>query len=265
MTIHFRTLRSSSAANCVVVWSKDSRLIVDCGLKTMIKTVDVLKTQFGDDFRADAAVFTHMHSDHCSAYPLKALAKSSTPVFVHEVCTQQFRSLHCDDRLLDSLQYNDFDRKGVSTGRFRVVPFWVSHNPIYPTFGFNIYHKSAWRVKKISIVTDFFRPAEVLEHLIDSDLIYIESNYDPKLLKQFPNPNSRYHMPNYKTANLLCDVVKNSRKPPKMIVLGHLSHQRNTSDKALAQCTAAFSESALYVPEIICAPQFSPSEVFTVD
>ena len=95
--------------------------------------------------------------------------------------------------------------------------------------------------------------------------MFVEANHDPDLLRRHPNPNSRYHLSNVKTARLLCDAFGNGDAAPELVVLGHLSEQRNDERLAVGEVEGAFERQGLPVPfELETAPRFEESRVITI-
>ena len=122
-------------------------------------------------------------------------------------------------------------RKGtLRVGDFSIRLIEVPHAPSYPNYGFVI----TTGQRKIVIFTDFHDTAGLLGHFVDADFIFLEANHD-LLLRENPNPASRYHLNNQKTAGFLCDVVRQSRKTPAAVMLGHLSDERNRAHLALRE------------------------------
>jgi phosphoribosyl 1,2-cyclic phosphodiesterase len=87
--------------------------------------------------------------------------------------------------------------------------------------------------------------SSVFEYFVDADFIFVESNHDLELLEMYYNPNSQFHMPNPDTAELLVNVRKESRKAPQMVMLGHLSSQRNEPKIALQETQHAFRDAGI--------------------
>ena len=76
-----------------------------------------------------------------------------------------------------------------------------------------------------------------------------------ELLRQYYNPNSRFHLPNPDTAQFLVNVVTESQKHPQTIMLGHLSDQRNAPEIALRETFDAFENAGVRVEcELLAAP-----------
>ena len=67
-------------------------------------------------------------------------------------------------------------------------------------------------------------------------------------------------MPNLKTGQMLCEIRRKSRKPPKTVMLGHLSSQRNEPHIALAETRKAFGDAGIQLDfELSAAPRLEPS------
>jgi phosphoribosyl 1,2-cyclic phosphodiesterase len=231
---------SSSAGNCVTLSSESSRLVIDCGLSSMKRTRHTL-TALHSDVPIDAVLLTHIHSDHISGYPLRVIEEMGLPICLHDDTIPSLKDKHCCGRGVDKLRLLPHRSGSFDIGEFRIRPFEVVHNPWYPTFGYDI----RWQDKKIVIATDFCRWDDLLGHFVDADFIFVESNHDLALLKKYYNPNSRYHLPNPGTAELLIAALGQSKKPPQTIMLGHLSSQRNTPQLALHETAQAFERADL--------------------
>jgi ribonuclease BN (tRNA processing enzyme) len=160
-----------------------------------------------------------------------------------------------------NLNIRPFKNTEFTVGEFKIKPFEVPHSPWYPTYGYQIFYED----KKIVIVTDFCKWDNVLEYLVDADFIFVESNHDLELLRQYYNPNTLYHMPNPGTASLLFEVVSESSKDPQTVMLGHISSQRNERDLALAETVAVFAEADKEIEfQLLAAPLRECSEVVEV-
>ena len=206
-----------------------------------------------------------MHTDHCSYYPLKVLQQYGLPIRVHESSVDQLKEKHCTRELFDSLKLKTFECKEFKVGDFLLTPFEVPHQPQYKTYGFVIKYRGKTRWQKAVVATDFFNGEVVLTHFIDADFIYVESNHDLELLKQHPNPNSHYHMSNPQTAQLLCAAHHQSKKPPKVVMLGHISSQRNDPVIALKEIRSAFKKAGSVIDFTLCAaPLYESSKILQI-
>jgi len=241
MTLHFQTICSSSSGNCLALWSETTRLLIDCGLSSMKRTRAALTTVYDDPTQIDAVLLTHTHSDHVSYYPLRVLAEYGLSVRLHEDCLDQLKDKHFNGTGFKELDIVPFAGKAFTVGDLKIVPFEVPHNPLYPTCGYQIYYGDC----KIVVATDFLDWTGVFDRFVDADFIFVESNHDLDLLRQYYNPNSRFHLPNPDAAQLLVNIRKESRKVPSTVMLGHLSSQRNEPAIALAETRQAFESTGI--------------------
>jgi phosphoribosyl 1,2-cyclic phosphodiesterase len=145
---------------------------------------------------------------------------------------------------------------------FHIQPFELRHNPVYPTYGFSI----TCQGRKIVIATDFLDWTTVFEPFLDADFIFVESNHDLGLLRQYYNPNSRFHLPNPAAAEMLVTLQKEGRKAPRQVILGHLSDQRNEARLALAETERAFQDAGMTPAfHLSVAPLKTPGPVMCVN
>lgn len=243
------------------MWSEKTGILIDCGLSSMKRTRQALSHLFGDPGKLHSILLTHTHSDHISYYPLRVLAEHGHTIRLHEDCVDQLKDKHFNGYGFRGLNIKPFKDREFTAGEFSIKPFEVAHNPYYRTYGFQIYYQD----KKIVIVTDFCEWDSVFEYFLDADFIFVESNHDMELLRRYYNPNSRFHMPNPETGNLLLNVVSESKRAPATVMLGHISSQRNESDLALAETVNVFEEAGRQIDfELLAAPLREYSEVVEI-
>jgi phosphoribosyl 1,2-cyclic phosphodiesterase len=259
MSLYFQSICSSSSGNCLLLWSEKTRIIIDCGLSSMKRTREVLNYQFNNrTTRIDAALITHNHSDHISHYPLRVLEKYGIPVYIHEDNIEQLKGIHFNGYKFKDLKLKPFINTKFTLGELTIKAFEVVHNPNFPTYGFEIFYND----KKVVIVTDLCEWENIYGHFIDADFIFVESNHDLGLLELYYNPNSMFHMPNPKTGNLLVNVVKESKKIPQVVMLGHISSQRNEAKIAINETKKSFKDAGLKMSfELLAAPLKDAGEV----
>jgi phosphoribosyl 1,2-cyclic phosphodiesterase len=256
MTLHFKSLCSSSSGNCLLLWTDRTRILIDCGLGSMRNTRQTLKQHLENPGDLDAVIISHNHSDHISYYPLRVFEELQTPIRIHENCLAQLKDKHLYRCGFGSLKIKSFSNTSFSIGDLLIQPFEVPHNPDFFTCGFVV----TCMDKKIVVATDFNSWQDSLDRFIDSDFIFVESNHDLELLRRYYNPNSRFHMPNLKTGQMICEIRRKSKKPPKTVMLGHLSSQRNEPHIALAETRKAFKDSEMTMDfELLAAPRMESS------
>ncbi len=258
MSIYFQSICSSSSGNCLALWSDTTKLVIDCGLSSMKRTRHALTTLFNDPAQIDSVLLTHMHGDHISYYPLRVLEDYGLTIRLHDDSMGQLKEKHFNSYGFKNLNILTYKNKKFTVGDFCIKPFEVMHNPSYPTYGYQIHCQD----KKIIIVTDFLDWESVFDHFIDADFIFVESNHDLELLRKYFNPNSRFHMPNPDTAELILNIRKESKKAPQMIMLGHLSSQRNEPKIAIKETQDSFRDAGVKMDfELKAAPLRDAGEV----
>ncbi len=261
MSLYFRSICSSSGGNCLALWSQNTRLLIDCGLSSMKRTREALNSFFVDHSKEDSVLLTHNHSDHISYYPLRVLEELGLTIRIHEDCVDQLISKHANGYGFKKLNIKAFKEGKFTVGEFSVKPFRVRHSPNFPTFGFEIYFED----KKIIVATDFNEWDSVFDSFLNADFVFVESNHNLELLRRFYNPNSRFHMPNPQTGNLLLNAVSESRKAPSAVMLGHISSQRNEPDLAFRETLNVFEEAGKKMDfRLLTAPLKECSEVIEI-
>ena len=261
MSLYFQSICSSSSGNCLSLWSDTTRLVIDCGLGSMKRTRYALSSLFNDPASIDAVLLTHTHGDHISYYPLRVLEEVGLEIYLHDDCVDQLREKHFNGYGFKNLKMTPYRNRKFTVGDFRIRPFEVIHSPYYPTYGYHIQYEE----KKIVIATDFLDWESVFEYFLDADFIFVESNHDVELLKKYFNPNSLFHMPNPDTAELLVNVRAESQKAPQIVMLGHLSSQRNEPGIAVKETKNAFRDAGIKMDfDLKAAPLREAGEVVTI-
>jgi phosphoribosyl 1,2-cyclic phosphodiesterase len=256
-----------------MLWSRSTRVLIDCGLRTQAECRELLEQTLragasaGDPSRIDAVVISHAHGDHIGYPALRALAKLGVRIYSHGHVVEHLRERFEYDALDHPPDVRVFASDGFAIGDLHLNPISVPHAPETPNFGFVVTHGDGDERRKIVVCTDFYEYAGVFDHFCDADFLFIEANHDLEMLRLRPNYASRYHMSNLKTARLLYNIATRggANRPPKHVMLGHLSRQRNTADLAVGAVHAAFAERRIDIPFALdTAPAFEPSRLVQV-
>lgn len=264
MALFFQSLSSSSSGNCLVLRTDHTRIVVDCGFSSMRKTREIL-ANLGDPRHVDAVVISHMHGDHISHHSLRVLDEYGLTVWVYERCLNQLKGKHFNGYKFRSMALNTYTCKPLTIGDLEIMPFEVPHQPTHLNCGFAVRFQENGGWKNAVIVTDFHNGQNALPYLVDADFIFLESNHDPGLLAKHFNPNSRFHMSNPKTAELLHTAYTQSRSKPAAVMLGHLSSRRNTEACALSEVQRCFQRNETGLDFDLCAaPLFESSRVVEI-
>ena len=233
------------------------RVLFDAGFSC--RQIQLRLASIGEDFRSlDAVVISHEHSDHVQG--LEVLARRTG---VRILVTQPTRSvLKWKKEEPSTLEEFEAGRR-FTIGDLEVEPFTVSHDAIDPV-GFCV--RSADR--KLSIATDLgYLTDSVRFHLVESDLLVLESNHDLEMLKAGPYPwelkqrvmSRDGHLSNTAVAKyLLRDWDRSSGK----LVLAHLSTNNNHPAIAEMDARGALDSVRANSTELFIASQDKPTAVF---
>jgi len=263
MPIYFRSYCSSSAGNCLALWTGDSCLLVDCGVRTLRACRTLLGQHQARYGLVSAIVVSHAHRDHLSHDAYRILQEEEISIHAHEAVVPQLRERHVSGGSASPIKV--LPDEGLAVGDFRVTAIPLSHDPDVPTFGFVIQAGHGTQRRTVVVCTDFNQPSDVLPHLPGADFVFVEANHDAKLLNAHFNPRSLFHLDNRQTARLLLQAARGGR-PPLTVVLGHLSEERNRERLAVAEVERAFAHGGLKMPfHVEPAPKCEASRVFRID
>lgn len=265
MSICFRSFRSSSAGNCLALWTADTSVLIDCGVKTLRDCRALFRRHQEEHGPVHGVLVTHAHGDHLGRDGVRVLQDEGIAIYGHSQVISRLRAPHslaCGN----GSPIQPFRGDSFVLGDFQITAIPLSHAPGFPTFGFAVQAGHGTKRRKIVVCTDFNDGAPVLPHLAGADFVFVEANHDLELLREHPNPNSRYHLSNVKTGRLLCDAVRKGGPAPRLVMLGHLSEQRNREHLATGEVERAFASEGMCVPfELETAPRRVASRVITID
>jgi len=261
MSLHFQSLRSSSSGNCVMIWTHNCAILLDCGIRTQRDCRALLENHSS---RLSGVVVSHAHGDHICYASLRVLEKFGTPVYCHGSVKSHVERKHFKEWLTPPV-LQTFDHQSFKVGEFEVQAIELPHEPRCPTFGFVVYAGSGEARRKLVICTDFNDHSVVYDHVLEADFVFIEANHDLELLRQRFNYASLFHLSNPKTADLLCSAKKSQRFKPQHVMLGHLSNERNTEDLALGTIRERFAHDGQKLDfPLTCAPKYQPSAAVAI-
>ena len=170
--LKFCNLYSGSSGNCSFIKTSHVNILVDFGL-TYKKIAEGLNAIGEDISNIDAILITHEHSDHIKG--LKVLLNNyDIPIYSNK---KTYEALKHYTKIPTSKLFITDDRFEI--GDLDITPFSISHDAADPV-AYNFQNKS----KKVTICTDIgFVDNKIMKKLEGSDLLLLESNYEPDLLK----------------------------------------------------------------------------------
>lgn len=221
----FYPLFSSSDGNASYIGGRNAGILIDAGMscKRLLEALG----RCGIQKESIQGIFiTHTHSDHIKG--LRVLAgKLKVPV-----CgtAETLHTLHLKEAIPAGVQTIPTDQGVVSCGGCEVTAFPTMHDAP-GSCGYRIRttdDRYCAVCTDLGVVTDTVRNA-----LSGCDLVLLEANYDPAMLRSGPYPPelkqrilSEYgHLSNADSAALAAQLV---RKGTTRLLLGHLSQQNNT-------------------------------------
>jgi len=213
-------LSSGSVGNSMVVVNSGKGLMIDAGLSC--RELERRLSLFGiEPTQIEGLLLTHEHEDH-----IRGARKFSTKYGIPVYATRGTLALSgLDDADTRTIAPN----RRVKVGDFLLKPFRVRHLAAEPVaFSISI------GGRRVGIATDLGSIApNVVEELDDSDLLFIEANYDVDMLLNGSYPGflkraikgDHGHLSNL-DAGTLSAMTTTSRT--REVVLVHLSKENNT-------------------------------------
>ena len=240
MDMYFCPLYSGSSGNALYCQYGETRLLIDAGKSG--KCIEDALASIGADIRTLSGVLiTHEHSDHILGAGVMA-RKYHLPIYATRETWWAMK-----DKIgkipPDTMREIEAGRE-FWLGDIGVAPFSIPHDAADPV-GFRLWGGNL----SISTATDLGHfSADVYRRIAGSDLVLLESNHDPDMLranpKYAPALKKRIlgdygHLSNEACASALLKLIAGGTGT---VILGHLSGENNTpglarrvSEKTLAQ------------------------------
>jgi len=242
--IKFCSLFSGSSGNSLYIEANGTKILIDAGLsgKRIIHALNSIGEQPSE---ISAVLVTHEHSDHIRGVGILS-RKFNIPVYANEktwnAMGTQIGPINADNMRCFTTG------KEFEIGNLCIKPFPIPHDASEPV-GFNFFAEN----KKVTTATDIGHiTKEVLESLIGSDLVLLESNHDIEMLKVGPYPwplkrrilGDRGHLSNEMAGKV---AVHMAQRGTRKFLLGHLSKENNFPELAYQTVYNALSEQKIKV------------------
>lgn len=233
--IEICALASGSNGNCYYVGNERDAILVDAGISTK-KILARMQDAGLESSKVRAIFISHEHSDH--VHGVRVLSKKlGVPAWFTQ---GTFNSLRCGE---EPERVNIFTPDQViKVGSLNVHTFLKNHDAAEPC-SFRIEH-DGWN---IGVFTDIGEPCQrVINHLHLCHAIFIETNYDEKMLWNGIYP---YHLKNRVASSVghlsndqAFALVRDHAGPELVhVFLSHLSGENNRPEIA-AECFKALSD-----------------------
>ena len=218
------SIRSSSRGNAILVYTKDTVLLVDCGISGKEAENGICQIGLSPE-NISAILVTHEHHDHISGVGVMS-RRYGLPVYANTLTWQAMESKLGKISTDFKKTFNHIDNFEI--GDIKVQPFSISHDAADPV-GYSFSNEK----KKISIATDTGILEEGLFRAIyGSETVLLESNHDKNMLDigAYPLPlkqrikSNKGHLSNDDAGKAAEFLV---RMGTKNIILGHLSPDNN--------------------------------------
>lgn len=256
-TVSIHTLASGSSGNATYLRFGECEFLIDCGIsrREIQKKLASLGTTLD---RLSAIFITHEHSDHIKGAEM--LAKyDRIPIY------GLAPSLKYMTKVDPSLFHFIRSGESVTLEDVTITPFFTPHDSL-ASCGYVVSYKG----ERFGVCTDLGRPTnEVTDALLGCRAVLLEANYDPVMLKYGAYPpflKSRIagdygHLSNEVSAKFAAFLSKSGTE---RILLGHLSKENNTPEKAEAAVRAVLEKESL-VLSLAVADRYGISELISTE
>lgn len=231
MSMFFCPLYSGSSGNCLFVQNGSTRLLIDAG-KSGKTITDALEKIGAAPETISGLLITHEHSDHIQGVGVLA-RKYGIPVYA--TSDTWFAMDGKVGKIPGDLRREIAPGQGFYLGDLCVEPFSIPHDAADPV-GYRLWGGNI----SISTATDLGHFSEsVYSAIRGSDMVLLESNHDPDMLKRNPHYSAslKYrilgnlgHLSNESCADALVKLITGGTRH---VLLGHLSGENNTPELAM--------------------------------
>lgn len=261
----FCSLYSGSSGNSMFIASERAKILIDAGLPG--KKIDAALQEIDENPRDLKGIFiTHEHSDHIKGVGVIS-RKYDIPIYApHDTWVAMESTIG----KIKEHNIKVMDRRSVvSIKDMDIKSFIIPHDAAAPVgYTINLDGKMA------SVATDFGTfTREIEDSIKDSEVILIESNYNPQMLDMGPYPyslkqrikESYGHLSNEDCGEAIVKILKNGLG--KNIILGHLSNTNNTPDLAELTVKDILTANSIEVGSDVflsMANRHNPSKIITL-
>lgn len=227
------SLASGSNGNAFYIKTGDGSFLVDAGIS--YKQIRLRLEEVGSRIDEITGIFiTHEHADHIRGLDV-LMRRAPVPVYITE------RTYECCYLEIKEKYLNFIEPEGsVRFGETSVQAYLKSHDAAEPTFF--CFHCNG---KTICVITDIGYACDNVEAAVkQANLLFLESNYDDRMLKTgiYPPYLKRRvaghlgHLSNVQAGEV---IAKHAGAQLEYVFLSHLSENNNTPELAAKTFQAA--------------------------
>ncbi len=246
-------LFSGSEGNSTYVKVKNISFLIDAGRSCKQIENSVIKNGFNPNDIKFIFV-THEHSDHVKG--LRVFAKKfGIKIYASKGTISELENKNI---LGKEIEYEIIEKSGTNIDNISVIPFETSHD-CSQGYGYTFFINE--KKLKISFCSDLGMVSnEVLNSILGSNLIFMESNHDIEMLKNGPYPwylKKRILSDTGHLSNNACSEVLNKLilSGTKKFVLCHLSSTNNTPEVAYNSAFKVLENTGIKDFELYVAPK----------
>ena len=222
------SLQSGSNGNCYYVETDNIKLLFDAGITASMAAKRL--EEHGRDIKdVDALIISHDHGDHARHAGVYS-RKYKMPVYITPRTLEVASKRHGIGRMNDISHFRTGDVIRFNGASIETIP--SSHD----TADGSLFVISS-NGKRLGIWTDLGQLSDELYSLVSTlDGIFIESNYDPRMLDNGPYPaflKKRIKGPEGHLSNIDCAELLQAGTKLKWACLAHISNNNNSPETAL--------------------------------
>ncbi len=246
--IHLSVLASSSKGNATVLSDGDTHLMIDAGISAL--RIRRGLEECGLSVNQLSGIFlTHEHTDHTCGLGVLSRKDSLRLYCSRYLCRDLSKA--APHAALTCIEPGS----KIQVGTFNITPFSVSHDALDP-MGFLVECGGA----RLGYITDTGRiPSGVSSLLRQVDALYVESNYDPDMLRNSDRSRSLIerisgtwgHLSNQQASSFVQELVHPGLQH---VILGHLSQECNTPDLAFQSMNEVLSRAGVHTRLHVASP-----------
>lgn len=246
-------IASGSNGNCYYIGNENSAILIDAGISRK-QILTRMEEKDLNPAKVRAVFISHEHSDHLrGAYVLGK--RHFIPIYLSPgTYYAAYKNLKPDNPKF----FNPGDV--VQIDDFIVHSFLKNHDAAEPC-SFRVEYEN----KSVGVFTDIGEPCELVEsHLVKCNAVFLESNYDEKMLWEGKYPwflkkrvaSDNGHLSNKQAYHLLENYAG---KNLECVFLSHLSQENNTPEKAY-ETVEPLSDKF----KVKLTSRFAPAEVYSL-